>query len=172
MRKFLFLLMSVLLVATATPKKADAAVGAVVLPHTLIGIPFIVAGAFISISSLTSLHNHHHYADREHAWLWFWVGIFLLDGENGTDMVFTEIKSNEANQLGLTEAEFKSYNEELPEINAIREHIVGDLAARATQGQTVDRKMAQNLWQSYGTQLSPNAFSALKKVSGQTPKAQ
>ncbi|MEK6774867.1 MAG: hypothetical protein AABY64_13065 [Bdellovibrionota bacterium] len=163
MRKFLVSLVTVISLINFSPKKSEAAVGVILLPH-LIGVPFIVAGAFVTLASLAPVHQDHGTA-----WLTFWFGIFLMDGEKGTDVVFTELKSDEARQLGLSDVELSSYNEELPEINAIREHIVGTLTTRVSLGQDVDQKLARNLWQANGTQLSPTAFSALKKVSGQTP---
>ncbi len=166
MRKFLVSLVTVISLLNLSPKKSEAAVGVILLPH-LIGVPFIVVGAFFTFGSLAPVHHN-----PSSAWLSFWFGIFLMDGEKGTDVVFAELNSNEAVKLGLNDDELRSYNEELPEINAIREHIVGTLTTRVSQGQEVDQKLARDLWQSHGTQLSPTAFSALKKVSGQTPVLQ
>lgn len=170
MKKFIAVLLTVITLVNLSPRKSEAVVGAVILPETLIGIPFIVAGAFLTAGSLVVAGDRYaNYHDREDAWLWFWVGVFLLDGEQGVDAVFTAVKPEEGAKLGLTSEELARYNEELPEINVIREHIVANLVTRTKKGETVDQKSAQSLWQAYSNQLSADAFSALKKVSAQGP---
>lgn len=89
------------------------------------------------------------------------IGLVVLDSASQQDIVFGPVSDREARLLGMTDDEQAAYLHSLPQINAIRENVREDVLAAGLP----TFKGVSAAWQGYAENLSPEAFSGLKKVS-------
>lgn len=90
------------------------------------------------------------------------IGFIVLDGGS---YEFGPLSKATARESGLTDEERQAYSDELAEIVAINEVIQAQLAAEYERTGDVSIEHAKSLWLDYGSELSVEAFSAVKKVS-------
>lgn len=90
------------------------------------------------------------------------AGVLFLDRQNGYAVVFVPIQTpSEAQAIGLNHAEHVAYNRELDRLNLVRQQIENEM----TGDETADATVAPAIWAQYEDELSPEAFSAAKKVA-------
>lgn len=87
------------------------------------------------------------------------VGLFFLDEESGVPS-FTEISSERASKLGLSQIERISFNDSLEEVNMIKNEMILELAT-LEQPSLVD---ANRMWEESRDLLDTETFSALEKI--------
>lgn len=98
------------------------------------------------------------------------IGVVALDSPNGGSPSFGAITPQQSTTLGVTNPEaLVTYNQELPEINAIQETVTAELGARQTRGETISVQDSAALWSRYGSNLSPQSFEVMRAILTQTP---
>lgn len=105
----------------------------------MIGIPVILAGMGLTI-----------------------MGLIILDG---SEVEFGHLNGAQAKKLGLTVDELAAYEDELEEINAILQEQKQARAHELASTGTIDVKNSAADWKRNGVALSPEAFSAIKKIA-------
>lgn len=86
--------------------------------------------------------------------------IFMLD-EKSNELQFNPIDSKTAAEMGLSEEERDSYNEEIDRVNATADEVNSDLLnAPKTEIEAIENKSLVK----FQEQISPAAFSAVKKI--------
>jgi hypothetical protein len=90
------------------------------------------------------------------------AGVLFLDRQNGYAVIFVPIQTpSDAQAIGLNHAEHVAYNRELDRLNLVRQQIENEM----TGDETEDATVAPAIWAQYEDELSPEAFSAAKKVA-------
>lgn len=181
MKKFVAATLALSLVAASVsvtmPKRADAALG--IGSFVFGGVPLIVVGGVltggaVAVSGFGSWALAYAAGDsssfnasfeRAVGVLAMIAGVVLLDGEGGRDLAFSAVSPAEAQQLGLTPDETRSFNAELPEVNAVRESVQGEVVAEVQSGKHAAEVDVHAKWERYREMLEPATFSALEKVS-------
>jgi hypothetical protein len=165
---------------TAAPKRAEAALGILGL-GTPAGIPLIIAGGavssvaiFVDWLGLSDCVFNGACADDPNFLPYFLTalgltlgGVLLLDEESGQTLRFQAVTTAEANTLGLTSGEESAFNVEIDEVNAVSQSVGAELKAMKKPG-VADSKA---LWEKYRAELSPEAYSAVGKVSANMLRA-
>lgn len=161
LRSFLFVLLAVCTFTASTPSKAAVGLG-FASPVT------IITGAVIAGGGAVSVLASDKAPDLGSGLLMFFggiaaaiIGVVVLDGEEGQLMAFATLSSNEARALKITSAEAQAFNRELDQINALAAFV--DYEVAQMKGATAQD--AANVWNDVKTEVSPDAFSALVKVS-------
>jgi hypothetical protein len=150
------------------PQKADAFIGLAAG-----NAPLIVIGAVLTLlntTTLVSCHHHHCHDTSIVSGPGGLLGLILLDGQAGASIPFAALSATDARSLGVSSAQaLRAYNDELAEINAVRESILGDVNARLAAGQVVRGSEIHAAWTSALAQglISSDAFSVLEAVSAQ-----
>lgn len=91
------------------------------------------------------------------------VGVIVMDGAEGQTIAFQTVSLENAKALQLSDAEMNSYNNEIDEINNVKEMVGRDLAQLQKPGLGDSTK----LWAKYSSSLSPESFSAVQKIAAQ-----
>ena len=84
-------------------------------------------------------------------------GVVMLDGEE-QEVQFNTITDSEALELGMTEAEFHAYNENIDQLSLVANEIATELEEDST---LEDSKI---LWNTYSEFLDADAYSAAQKL--------
>jgi hypothetical protein len=91
----------------------------------------------------------------------FMAGLFLLDEEGKVSV--NEISADQAEKVGITSLELEAFNNEIEEINIVKDMVAAELAD--VKGSEVERAEASaKIWENYRTSLSDDAFVALVKL--------
>jgi hypothetical protein len=174
MKKFAVMAMAVSMLTTSAlmPKRSEAALGLLTgnLPLLVTGAVFTSADTPVFITCVGTPWGRSCHV----AWYTGFLGAFgllLLDGAQNQTVAFDTLTAPQAAKLDIAPAQMDAYNHELAEINAIRETIQGDVLGRVQKGDTVLESQIHSMWTSYQSILSPEAFSALVKVSAQAAPA-
>lgn len=139
-----------LLTTISMPKRSEATFGLVTGPASWV----VVGGSLIGVAFVLGMLGAP-------GGLAFWPGVFLLDGEQGREVIFNEVSIDEAHFLNMSSEEVARYNDELEQVNAIRQDILVELAK--TNEPT--HEQARQLWNEMGKDLlSPEAFTATMKI--------
>lgn len=93
------------------------------------------------------------------------AGLILLDGGS---VEFGHLSVSQAKRLGLSHAEWQSYEEELGEANALLEDQLQARKAEFEETGTVSIQNAMADWREAGASVSPLTFSAMKKIAAST----
>jgi hypothetical protein len=113
--------------------------------YALIGIGWTYAG------------NKIHPRNERLGYIALVAGLILLDNEaNKVD--FKEISEEDSILKGLTQVEMQSYNNEIEEVNIVFSEVASQINKETTKLEI------QELWETHSEFLSPEAFSALKKI--------
>lgn len=86
------------------------------------------------------------------------VGLIVLDEKNA-DLKFNTISSEMATQVGVSELERTIYNDEIGDLNFVKEMIESQVTAQMTD------KEIQNLWDEYQILLSPETMWVASRVT-------
>jgi len=95
----------------------------------------------------------------------FLAGLVVLD-DNGK-MTFGELKAQKAQEAGITADETLAYNEELEELNAIKDMVSSEVAT-LEGSKEIKAEAAKELWSEYRDYVSEDAFNALVKLVRKT----
>ena len=164
------LALSMLIASAAAPQRAEAFIGFVTgnAPLIIVGA---VAAAVDSAFVVSCVNGPHFRHCREGFAIGSVgvIGLLLLDGERGQSAAFSPMTSAGAQKLGLSAAQQSAYNQELAEINAIRQDLLSDVLVRTDGGEAVSGAEIHQQWLQAreAGMISPAAFEALEKVSAQ-----
>jgi hypothetical protein len=92
------------------------------------------------------------------------LGFVALDDEQG--LSFNEVSEQQAAQLGLSASEMESFNSEIDQVNALSVHVTSQMVSLSSP--TVEDSVAA--WGSVHDSVSPEAFSAMQKITAQLYK--
>lgn len=153
---FLAVVLTASTLAYSTPSKA--AVGILTLnPATILGGLAMMGGGVGLLSAPTRDFNHINGAGGVIGFL----GIILLDGENGQEIAFGQLSVAAAKKLRVTEVERRSFNAEIDQANFIFDEVGMELK----EMHNPTAKDASLIWARYDNLVSDNTFSAMKKVA-------
>jgi hypothetical protein len=100
------------------------------------------------------------------------LGLVLLDSQG--DAAFAKLSEQDAARVGALDlSKVAAYNDEIDEINAVRESIVRETVSRAERGETVKGAEVHALWLSAREQglISAEAFEVLEAVSAEAARS-
>jgi len=163
--KSLFIALTITLTMTAS-KPSQAAIGAIFSP-ALVTAGLVVSGGAVGVSSLSILVPCHADAclgNLGYLILGGLIGIFglvILDDEQ--TVAYTTLNPVEARKAGLNSMELQSFNAEVDQINAPASYV--DSEPERMNEPTKEDSAA--IWTEVKDTLSPEAFSALVKVTSQ-----
>ncbi len=163
-------------VATLTPRPAQASL-AVLFTKDFLPAAIIVGAAGLQTAAFTIdlflKGNEQHGSKAVLSYLgsalYGAITVLLLDGEQGASIEFHSLSEKQARSLGLTQSEQDGYNSEISQINAVREEIT--LRMQPEFNQTSELRLEESLqkihqhWTELSPTLSPEAFSAVQKIS-------
>ncbi len=164
MKKTILSLMLTLSIFTAAIKPAQAFVvpGGYAVGYAMarIGI-FAVAGIVIGQAIVEP--------DKKPGVPWWMLlpilaGFVILDGEQ--ELTYKELSQEQSNKLNMTELERLSFNAEIDQVNATVSFVANELA----EMEDPRSEDSIRIWKDVKDLLSPEAFSALIKVTGQLYK--
>ncbi len=164
MKKIVLSLMLCLSIFTAAIKPAQAFIvpGGYAVGYAMarIGI-FAVAGIVIGQAIVKP--------DRKPMVPWWMLvpilaGFVILDGEQ--ELTYKELSKTDSEKLNLTESERMSFNAEIDQVNATVSFVADELA----EMEDPKSEDSVRIWKDVKDLLSPEAFSALSKVTAQLYK--
>ncbi|MGK5088624.1 hypothetical protein WDW86_13785 [Bdellovibrionota bacterium FG-2] len=91
------------------------------------------------------------------------AGLVVLDQEGSKEIAFSELSIEQATALSVTDESREVYNQELEELNAIKDSVASDLSG--DQHPTIEK--SAELWNSYKANLSPATLEVMGKVLSQ-----
>lgn len=97
-------------------------------------------------------------------WLSAILGLVILDDKQ--TMAYAPLYAEEAKKIGLSQAELQNFNAEVDQINALAAFVDSELERMEKPTQ----EDSAHLWLEVKDSLSPEAFSALIKVTSQIYK--
>ena len=138
--------------------------------HALIGITspisVVVAGGVIGAAGLGGLVTSGILGATNYTWpaVFFvlgslpvlFAGIIILDGGSGAGLQYSDLTASQASQLGLTQAEWTAYSQNLDEVNAVAESVAADLK----QAGQIEVDFAKSRWQAYSAELGTDPLQA------------
>jgi hypothetical protein len=96
------------------------------------------------------------------------IGAVILDtNAPSAPLKFIPMRAEQAANIGLTNDEFRAYNQETDEITAVAETIQFQMM----QAHDPSPELARKLWQKNGADLSPEALSAVAKIGAGAAQA-
>lgn len=96
------------------------------------------------------------------------VGIIVLDQGHGGTISYSAITPEQGTALGITDTRVLDvYNNEVPQINAIRETIASQMSERQARRQSISVADSAALWSQYAADLSPESFEVMRAIVGQ-----
>ncbi len=158
----LVLMLSLLVVSM--PKKSEAAVGLIISSKStrVVGGVMAVGGVgAVGTAILSNALLGNSYLMLGVAALGVvgvGVGLLVLDEKNA-DLKFTEISTDLASQLEISEREMKIYNAQIGDLNFVKVMIESQVTAQVT-----DQEI-KNLWDEYQVVLSPETMVVASKVA-------
>jgi hypothetical protein len=160
-----YLALAVITTSAVVPRRSEAAFAGLLLgggPVAVVfGALFLAGGVYSTVRAFVHLTDET--GDRHKhinlGMLYLFAGIILLDEKSG-DMSFTEINDEAAKKWNLTWAEKEAYNNQVGHLNLIRETIL----ASWNSGELKTVQDTAKAWDSYKDAISPEAWSAFKKV--------
>ena len=87
------------------------------------------------------------------------AGLILLEGQQSFS--YSEITQEDAQDLGITESERLSFNSQIDEVNAVNAQVTAEVSSI----EDATAEDAKAVWETARSALSPEAFSALQKVT-------
>jgi hypothetical protein len=163
--KSLFIALTITLTMTAS-KPSQAAIGAIFSP-VLVTAGIVVAaggGGLMGVALLTPCTGSGCMANLGPWILGGIIGLFglvILDDEQTA--AYTPLNIREAKKIGISPVELQNFNNEVDQINALAAYVDTELS-RMNKPTKED---SAALWSEVKDTLSPEAFSALVKVTSQ-----
>ena len=152
-----------ILFSVAVPRRSEAAVGLIVAAPAAITVGAITlsAGALTSVISMSASKKWEDgIVGFVFGALAAGIGLIILE-DNSKSMNFAELDQVKASKLDLSAEQVLAYNNELDEINAIKQSI----EAEVVKMENPSIEKAHALWQDMRTNISPEAYVALEKIS-------
>lgn len=164
---FFAVLLTVVTITHSQPSKA--AVGA------LVSTPILIAGLYITaVTGGTTIYSYIscNRGDHDESGLCSAVtllfglplialGLIVLDGEQGVQ--FQSLSLEQANQLGVSEAELAIYNSEVDQANMLIEEVKTELSQQKNPTEQ-DSVVA---WNNLKDLVSPETFATMQKIVSQ-----
>lgn len=149
-------------------KPSHAAISAVAGAPALVTGGLVVAGGAVALESVAvflEVTGGYYYKDLSVYALIVTVPIFLLGililDEDKLEASYAKLDAGKAKNLGITTAELSAYNAEIDEINALANFVDANMTKKGEAGIAESR----DLWADVKDSISPEAFSALVKVT-------
>ena len=155
-----------MVLGTIVPKLGQAGVGALVAVPTVITIGAITGGAGVASVVGGIIYRQRNSQPMDGLGAMFLgamvivIGLIILDDQSH-GMEFTALDETKAAQLEITTEQAEAYNFELDEINAAKQSIESEV----TKMKKPSVEQVHALWQDMSANISPEAYSALEKVS-------
>ena len=149
---------SLLPVLLCTSFQANALIGVAVsspITMTVGAIPTTLSGLYLLQCTLRISQCYMEYIGME---LLGALGIVILDGENGQQVQFENVPTDDLLEMGLTEDEATAYNRNIDELNLAYSIVSSELTAASTK-QDVDA-----LWKKQGEIIGTDALTGLSKI--------
>lgn len=89
------------------------------------------------------------------------AGFVILDGEQ--EVNYVPLSDEEAQKLKMSKSELELFNQEIDQVNAVVEHVSLELS----EMENPTKEDSMRIWKDVKDALSPEAFSALQKVTAQ-----
>ncbi len=90
-----------------------------------------------------------------------YFGLIILDGEQKAE--FSELSTETALDLNISENEREIYNSEVEQVNAIAREIGSELAKQGSES----AELARDMWIELGTELSPETMKTVIAIAQQ-----
>ena len=159
------------LVVGLTPRTSSAGVGGVLSIAGGAGLPIMVVGGAVLTTGLgiglipsegcgKESFFCFHTKDIVAALMDF-AGLVILDSNDHHGVAFSALSEKDANTLGVSDEQALAYNNELDELNAIRDEVT----ARLLESKKPTLEMSQAAWNELKTQVSPKAYTVVEKIS-------
>lgn len=173
--KSLFLALTITLTMTAS-RPSQAAIGAIFSPALVTaGVVMLKVGGVgigASVIYIVAGPNKWTGSKLENAamtagllgWVSAFLGLVVLDDEQ--TVAYSPLHLDEAKKIGLSEVELANFNAEVDQVNALAAFVDSELA---NMEKPTQRDSAE-LWLEVKDTLSPEAFSALIKITNQIYK--
>jgi hypothetical protein len=160
-RSFIFVLLAVCTLTASTPSKA--AIGLAT------GSPItVVAGVIVAAGGAVTAFSAERAPDIITALVMYVggigaiiAGVIVLNGEEGQMMEFAPVNSRDVQKIGLTTPEALHFNQEIDQINALASYVAAEISLMKNP----KAEDAAQIWMDVRNEISPEAFSALAKVS-------
>lgn len=91
------------------------------------------------------------------------LGLLLLDGEQGQQVAFGELSSEDASQMGVSESERLIFNSELDQANFLTTHV----ESRMVEIKSPSNEDSIAAWAEVKNEVSPETLSVMAKVLSQ-----
>ena len=92
------------------------------------------------------------------------AGFVILDGEQ--EFSYVPLSEEDAEKLKIGQEELENFNQEIDQVNAVVEHV----SVQLSEMENPTKEDSINIWKDVKDSLSPEAFSALQKVTAQLYK--
>lgn len=92
------------------------------------------------------------------------AGFVILDGEQ--EVSYVPLSEEDAEKLKIGQEELENFNQEIDQVNAVVEHV----SVQLSEMENPTKEDSINIWKDVKDSLSPEAFSALQKVTAQLYK--
>lgn len=169
MKAFKLIVLSFALVSVLFHSKpSHAAISAVAGAPALVTGGLVIAGGAVGLEAVAVVLEVTGGWEWRDASAWallitvpiFLLGILVLD-EDKLEASYTQLDPQKARDLGLTKSELSAYNAEIDEINALANFVDANMTKEGKEGISESR----DLWTDVKDAISPEAFSALVKVT-------
>ncbi len=162
------LLSTALVLTMALNFEAQAAIGGVVAlagGGTTIALAGLgVSGVSMGLFTLNAYTLQSEEVGLATGDIGFFLGLVILDGENGQEIQFKRVPNERLMSMNLTEAEAKAYNDNTEELSAAFKMVSAELTTESTV------EDAQKLWAEQELVLGKDSINAARKVLAQTIK--
>lgn len=157
-----------LICLTLHSRPSQAAISAVAGAPALVTGGLVVAGGAVALETVVvvlEVTGDYSWKDAS-AWALlitvpiFLLGILILD-EDKLEASYSQLDAGKARSLGLSAKELAAYNSELDEINALANFVDANMTKKGEAGLSESR----DLWTDVKDSISPEAFSALVKIT-------
>ena len=92
------------------------------------------------------------------------AGFVILDGEQ--EVSYVPLSTEDAQKLKISQKELDHFNDEIDQVNALVEHV----SVQLSEMENPTKEDSMEIWKNVKDTLSPEAFSALQKVTAQLYK--
>jgi hypothetical protein len=108
----------------------------------------------------------YFYRNESRNTLFAFFGMFVLDGENGRQIQFSELESEQAEGLNISEDERLIFNSELDQANSL----VSQVTKNVSSLEKPTAKDAANEWDKLADSVAPETLKTMKAIASQQTK--
>ena len=158
---------AVLTGSLVAPRTSHATVGIVTALFGGAGVPVMVVGGALGAVGVILLECPTSdwqgvFVDTLGGLGLAFAGLVVLDEKDHQGVSFSALDEMSAVSLGVSRLEMQAYNNELDEVNAIRDEVT----ARLLESGKPTFEMSQAAWSELKAEVSPEAFGVVQKISG------